>query len=176
MISWEQYAREFTKHYDELKVELLEPESIECNGGPVVKATDRKHPRSAPFRVEWGVIFKEGKYFRVYECYERMGSPNSGLGNRNHFSFHYGVASTEIDFDGFPEIRKPETPVADLRIDIDRHNKPHIHLNSVDHIPQSQIGGYSIRDADMIQFLQAVISHRKTKAPLHELLGIKVLM
>jgi hypothetical protein len=104
-----------------------------------------------------------------------MGSPQAGLGKRQHFSFHYGLASAKFAPDGFPETKKPETPYADLRIDIDRHLKPHVHINSPDHISQCRIGGYSIKDADMIKFLRAVIEHRKTKQPLHELLKIKVL-
>lgn len=121
------------------------------------------------------MVFDDGYYFRVYECFQRMGAPQAGLGIRQHFSFHYGKANAKFGPDGFPETQTPDTPSADLRIDIDRYLKPHVHINSREHIRQNRVDGYSIKDADMIEFLMAVIQHRKTKQPLHELLNIKVL-
>jgi len=175
MVSWVRYSREFSEQYDLLKADLLEPGCRECCGGPTLKATDTNYPEAAPFRSEWGIVFSDGYYFRVYESFARMGAPNTGLGKRRHFSFHYGKASDKLDFDGFPEVRKPDTPVADLRIDLDRHNKPHIHLLSPDHIYQDEVCGYSIQDADMFSFLRAVIEHRRAAKTLPELLGIEVL-
>lgn len=163
----------FTGLYDELKSDLLEPGHIEC--GPILEPKDRKFPMSAPFGVDWAVRYGDGHYFRVKETFNRMGRPTPGLGQREHFSYHYGKAHSLVDTDGFPITRGADIPVADLRIDVDRRLDPHIHVNSPEHLTQDRIQGYSIKDADMLSFLKAVRRHRKDKAPLDELLGIKIL-
>lgn len=173
MIRWEDYLKWFSDHYDVLKHDLLSPGSIECNGGPVL--TPRARPAQAPWKAEWAAKFADGKYFRVKECFNRMGYPNSGAGVREHFSFHYGQAHPNLDSEGYPETRAADTPVADLRIDLDKHLDPHIHVNSLEHIPQHRVSGYSIRDADMFHFLKAVADHRRTEEPLTALLKIRVL-
>lgn len=174
MIRWEDYLKQFTEGYDTLKPRLLESGSKECNGGPIL--TPRLTPKpEAPWKAEWAVIFLDGKYFRVKECFNRKGYPHSGAGEREHFSFHYGKAHQNLDTDGYPDIRAADTPVADLRIDLDRNRMPHIHINSEEHIPENRVSGYSIRDASMFQFLEAVAEHRRTKEPLTALLRITVL-
>jgi hypothetical protein len=162
MILWAEYVKWFTGHYDVLKLDLLE-------------AKDRRFPASAPFGVDWAVLFEDGNYFRVKETFNRMGRPRVGMGVREHFSYHYGRAHPNVDAEGFPLTQEHDTPVANLRIDVDRRLDPHIHVNSTDHIPQTRVSGYTIRDADMIAFLKAVIRHRKTKEPLHEILQITIL-
>lgn len=173
MMFWRDYVDWFTGHYDVLKVDLLEQGSMEC--GPILEAKDRKYPASAPFGMDWAIIYSDGKYLRVKEAYNRMGRPNIGAGVREHFSYHYGVAHPERNADGFPLTQAPNTPAAELRIDMDRRRDPHIHLNSEEHIPQERVQGYSIKDADMIEFLKAVAKHRQTKEPLPKLLNITVL-
>lgn len=172
MVRWFEYQKWFSEHYDLLKNDLLEPGSIECNNGPIITA--KGQPKQAPWVAEWAVIFSDRKYFRVKECFNRMGHPHSGAGYREHCSFHYGSAHPKLDPEGYPETRAADTPDADLRIDIDKHN-PHIHVGSPLHIPQSRVDGYSIQDADMMQFLRAVIEHRRSPhRALTELLGITV--
>ena len=170
---WGGYVNWFTDQYDALKVDLLEQGSVEC--GPILEVKDRKYPASAPFGVDWAVIYSDGKYLRVKEAYNRMGRPNIGAGVREHFSFHYGTAHPQRDDNGFPLIRSLDTPAADLRIDVDRRLDPHIHLNSEEHITQNRVQGYSIKDADMFEFLRAVVKHRQTKEPMHQLLNIMVI-
>jgi hypothetical protein len=173
MISWGDYSSWFRSQYVLLTPELLEPGSIECNNGPTLGATSQ--PRQAPWIVDWAVIFKDGKYFRVKESFRRLGYPNSGYGERQHFSYHYGLAHPTLDSAGFPGTDGPSIPNADLRIDLDKNRKPHIHINSPAHIEQHRVQGYSIKDADMIQFLKAVIEHRKSNVALRQLLNIRVL-
>jgi hypothetical protein len=173
MMFWGAYTHWFQIHYDVLKVDLLESGSQEC--GPILEAKDRKYPASAPFGVDWAVIYGDGKYFRVKEAWNRVGHPPIGGGVRSHFSYHYGDAHPRRDADGFPLTQEPDTPDADLRIDMDSTLVPHIHINSPDHIPQNRVQGYSISDASMVDFLRAVIRHRKTQEPLHDLLKITVI-
>jgi hypothetical protein len=172
MISWSQYVKDFTELYDSLKTELLETGCVEC--GPFLQPKERKYPASAPFGVDWAVIYQDGHYFRVKESFNRMGRPQAGLGKREHFSYHYGVAHTDQDADGFPLTQDPATPPAHLRVDVDGRLDPHIHILTEDHIPQARVSGYSIANADIETFLQAVAKHRKDGTPVHELLGIKV--
>ena len=171
MILWQAYLNSVTRQYDLLKGDLLEPGHVEI--GPILQSKDRRFPASAPFGMDWAVIYADGKYFRVKEAYNRSGPPVIGAGVRATFSFHYGGACSRCDSDGFPLTRESDTPHADLRIDLDWLG-PHIHVNSPEHIPQDRVQGYSIRDADVVQFLRAVAKHRKTGEPLPNLLGIKV--
>jgi hypothetical protein len=171
---WADYRRWFIEHYDALKGDFLVSGS-ECTGGPLLRATPRPLPPRAPWKAEWGIIFDDGNYFRVKECFNALGPPNSGAGVREHFSFHYGKAHRNLGRDGYPVMRAADTPVADVRIDIDRNHDPHIHVNSTEHVPQRRVLGYSIQNADMFQFLEAVRDHRKTKEPLLKLLNITVI-
>jgi hypothetical protein len=173
MIRWAAYSEWFRDHYDVLKYDLLEPGCIEI--GPILEPKDRRFPRQAPFGADWAVLYDDGYYFRVKEAFNRMGRPQSGMGLREHFSYHYGRAHPRVDAEGFPLTQEPDTPFAELRIDVDRRLDPHIHVNSPDHITQDRVHGYSIKDADMIAFLRAVVTHRKSKEPLHKLLGITIL-
>lgn len=174
MVRWADYRKTFVEHYAALKGDLLAHSLTEFNGGPLLKATPVPPPPRAPWKVEWGVLYDDGYYFRVKECFNALGYPYRGAGVREHFSFHYGKAHPKLHRDGYPHMKAHDTPVAALRIDNDRNLTPHIHLNSAEHIYQERVIGYSIRDADMYDFLRAVAKHRNTKEPLHELLGITI--
>lgn len=173
MMWWHDYLNWFTVNYDLRKNDFLET-GKECGLGPELRPTRGRLALAAPWRSEWGVVFDDGYYFRVKESFNVIGRPNVGAGLREHFSFHYGRAHASQDSRGYPLMREPDTPPADLRIDIDGNLDPHIHLDSVDHIPQSRVQGFSIRDADMFAFLDAVRNHRKTGETLAELLNITV--
>jgi hypothetical protein len=175
MIRWPEYLKRFEEQYDALKNDLLKPGAIECNGGPVLRPSLIRGSQQAPWKAEWAVLFPDGNYFRVKECFNRKGYPNSGAGIREHFSFHYGKAHPNLSPDGYPDTRAKDTPVADLRIDTDFHRDPHIHVNSEEHLTQNRVIGYSIQDADMFKFLEAVRDHRKNKDAITELLNIKVI-
>lgn len=172
MILWRAYLQDFTEKYDSLKGDLLEVGHVEV--GPILAPKDRKFPASAPFGVDWAVIFADGKYFRVKEAYNRSGPPRIGSGIRGTFSFHYGMADLKRDPQGFPIFGKLGTPPADIRIDWHPPG-PHIHLHGEDHIPQDRVQGYSIVDADFTSFVEAVAKHRRTYEPIQDLLGIKVI-
>jgi hypothetical protein len=175
MTQWPLYLKRFQEEYEHLKGDLLELGSVECRGGPLVKPTDMRHPNEAPWRVDWAVVYPNGKYFRVKESFRRYGFPQ-GSGKREHFSFHYGVPHPDCDARGFPKSRPDDNPpLADLRIDLDKDLKPHIHVHSGEHIYQDRVVGFDIENADKVLFLEAVIQHRKTGVPLTELLKIKVL-
>jgi hypothetical protein len=173
MMRWDEYLKWFTERYDDLKKDLLEPGSSECNGGPILTPKPGLPP-SAPWKADWAVVFRDKKYFRVKESFNRVGYPYVGAGRRVHFSFHYGQAHPSFDADGYPETRATDTPVADLRIDLDGRLVPHIHVNSPEHIDQTRVDGYSIIDANMFSFLEAVAEHRRTKEPLTSLLKITI--
>jgi hypothetical protein len=120
--------------------------------------------------MDWAVLFNDGYFVRVKETYRPL--PKSEAGERDHLSYHYGLAHAAKDSRGIPRIQGAPKPV--LRIDVDRH-PPHIHMNGEDHIEQARVKGYIIKDADMVNFLRAVIEHRKTRTiPLGDLLNISV--
>jgi len=179
MVTWTEYKRWFSEHYNHLVTDILKDGAVECNGGASLKATSPTFPNSAPWKSDWAVRFPDGKYFRVKETYRRLKAPNAGLGIRNHFSFHYGTAHAESDDKGFPKIDRnliPPPPVADLRIDIDQSLIPHIHVNSEEHLGQDRVEGFQIEDADMFAFVEAVRDHRRDpQQSLIDLLGIRVL-
>jgi len=172
MILWQAYLNLIQTQYELLKGELHEPDHVEI--GPILEAKDRKFPASAPFGMDWAVIYSDGKYFRVKESYNRCSLPSIGAGRRAHFSFHYGGACPRRDSEGFPLTQEPDTPHADLRIDLD-YRGPHIHVGTPEHIPQDRVKGYTIQDAAVEMFLRAVAKHRKTGESLTDLLGIKVI-
>jgi hypothetical protein len=168
MTSWEAYRAEFQRRYDALKGDLLEAECVEC--GPFLNTTST--PKRAPWKVDWAVIFKDGNYVRIKEIHRAFTGTKQG--EREHFSFHYGPAHpTDRDRRGMPTIGN-SAPPAVLRIDVDR-NPPHIHLDGEDHIEQSRVVGFTIHDADMVDFLRAVVAHRKDGSKtLAQLLNISV--
>jgi hypothetical protein len=166
MVSWNEYRAQFEADYDALKGELLETGCDER--GPFLGATER--PMRAPWKMDWVVLFNDGYFVRVKETYRPL--PKSKAGQRDHFSYHYGLANTVKDGRGIPKILGAPKPV--LRIDVDR-NHPHIHMNGEDHIEQARVKGYIIKNADLVQFMRAVIEHRKTRTKsLADLLNISV--
>ncbi len=165
----------FEEHYDAIAPIFLLDAAYECNGGPTLTCTDPNHPRSAPWKAEWAVVFSDGKYFRVKECFKRLPAPHKGYGEREHFSFHYGNRHPEDDARGFPKTApRDQPPDADLRIDIDSRLVEHIHVGTKEHISQRRVKGLTIRDANLFTFLEAVLEHRQTGTPLVDLLQIQV--
>lgn len=166
MIRWKDYVGQFKERYDALKDRIVESDSTEC--GPFLKSTGK--PNMAPWTMDWAVIFADGNYVRVKEAFRQVAK--SKAGERHHLSYHYGPAGATRDNRGIPVT--DDAPPAELRIDEDRWGRPHIHMNSKAHIYQDRIIGYTIRDADVSGFLEAVIEHRRTNKLLTELLNIKV--
>jgi hypothetical protein len=176
MARWQEYLREFRALYAALSPDLLEPGAVECNGGPDLRCTDPRFPNKAPWRMDWAVIYGDGKYFRVKESFKPVGCASSRVGEREHFSFHYGTAHLELDQRGYPHTMPTmNPPVADLRVDLDKNLVPHIHVGSRVHLLQNSVQGYDIGNASVRDFLEAVRQHRKNPAELlTKLLNITV--
>jgi hypothetical protein len=126
--------------------------------------------------MDWAVIFSDGKYFRVKESFKPIGYASSRVGEREHFSFHYGTAHPQLDPRGYPHTKpNMNPPAADLRVDIDKNLIPHIHVGPENHLLQNRVQGYDIRNASVADFLEAVRQHRKTPAEsLTKLLNITI--
>ncbi len=111
-------------------------------------------------------------YIRVGEYYRQLPKADGSGGCRQSFSFHYGPCTDSRNDEGFPVFLKK----FELRIDIDRLHKRHIHYMKADHIPESRLPGLDFDSIDPFEFIRAVEKHRKSKSsiPLHEILGFKV--
>jgi len=127
-------------------------------------------PGTAPWQLDWAIIFNDGKYLRVTVNYCQLKKNFKGQGKRQYFSFHYGDCSSDRDEDGFPEF----LPQADLRIDIDEVSQKHIHYDSEDHVSEVRVKGLDFDAISPFGFIRAVLEHRKTRKALHEILGFTV--
>ena len=179
MILWPDYRTWFEENYNKRVLELLEQGATECNGGPLLRPTDVRYPKQAPWRAEWAIIYPDGKYFRVKELFRPVKNSRKVVGKhgeRECFCFHYGNAHPELDPKGYPKTdRASGPPPADLRIDLHADQKPHIHVGTVEHIYQERVTGIKIADSGMFDFLAAVVEHRKSGKPLTDILQIAVL-
>ncbi len=128
------------------------------------------NPDSAPWRSDFAIIYSDGMYVRVGEDYRPLSKRQGRGGCREYFRFHYGPCTEERDEDGFP----PHSKIFQLRIDIDRWHKRHIHYMKEDHIPKDRLPGLDFDSIDPFEFIRAVEEHRKSQRPLHEILGFKV--
>ena len=109
-------------------------------------------------------------YIRVGEYYRALPKSVGGGGCLQDLSYHYGPCTRARDGDGFPPMSKK----FELRIDIDRRYKRHIHYMKKDHIPEARLSGLDFDSIDPFEFIRAVEKHRKSSQPLHEILGFKV--
>ena len=50
----------------------------------------------------------------------------------------------------------------------------HLHYGTKDHIPEADVHGLTIRDADARVFVEAVLEHRSTHKTFEELLGFQL--
>jgi hypothetical protein len=127
-------------------------------------------PDSPPWRSDFAIIYPDGMYVRIGEDYRPLPKRHGGGGCREYFRFHYGPCTDERDEDGFP----PHSKAFELRIDIDRRNKRHIHYMNRGHIPEARLPGLDFERIDPFEFIRAVEEHRKSRKPLHEILGFNV--
>ena len=128
------------------------------------------NPDSAPWRSDLAVIYPGGMYIRVVDNYRQLPKSAGGGGCLEYFSYHYGPCTNARDSDGFPILSKR----FELRIDIDRQYKRHIHYQKKNHIPEARLPGLNFDSIDPFKFICAVEEHRKSLKPLHEILGFKV--
>jgi hypothetical protein len=127
-------------------------------------------PDAPPWHSDFAIIYPSGMYVRVTEYYRSLSKREGGGGCLEYFSYHYGPCTSTRDSDGFPRLSKKR----ELRIDVDRRYKRHIHYQNEDHIPEFRVPGLDFKDIDPFKFIRAVEEHRKSLKPLHEILGFKV--
>lgn len=125
---------------------------------------------SPPWVMQFGIIYSDGMYIRIYEHYRSLSKAAGGGGRLQHLSYHYGPASAERDEDGFP-VKADECV---LRIDNAPNWGKHAHYGGEDHIPEQRLVGLDFDAITPFDFIKAVMMHRKTKRPLHEILGFEV--
>jgi hypothetical protein len=128
------------------------------------------NPGSAPWNSDFAIIYPDGMYIRVGEYYRQLPKADGGGGCRHYFKFHYGSCADTRDSDGFPVFSEE----FELRIDVDRWHKRHIHYMNEDHIPEVRLPGLDFERIDPFEFIRAVEEHRKSSKPLHEILGFKM--
>ncbi len=177
MIRWPEYSQQFQELYDSLKGRILEHDAQEC--GPFLTTT-AKHPSVAPWRLVWCIIFSDGNYMKVKETFSRCPAPYVGVGQREHFSFHYGPTPRGRDSFGMPTSNNHRDGI----IRIDKHEisstqtnkipKAHLHLNGEQHIPQERVQGFLIEEAKVGNFVEALINHRQTGQKIDDILCITV--
>lgn len=125
---------------------------------------------SPPWALQFAIIYPDDMYIRIYEHYRSLSRASGGGGRLQHLSYHYGPVSTERDEDGFPV--KVDDCI--LRIDIDERSKRHAHYRGEDHIPEKRLIGLNFDVITPFDFIRAVVAHRKTTKPLHEIIGFEV--
>ncbi len=125
---------------------------------------------SPPWTMQFGIIYPDDMYIRIYEHYRSLSKGEGGGGRLQYLSYHYGPSSSDRDEDGFP-VKVDEFV---LRIDIDERSKRHAHYGGEDHIPDQRLIGLDFDSITPFDFIKAVMAHRKTTKPLHEILGFEV--
>jgi hypothetical protein len=145
---------------------VLEPGFIAV--GPFLSALG--DPDAPPWDSDFGIIYPNGMYIRVAEYYRSLPKRCGGGGCLESFSYHYGPCTSVRDKEGFPRFSKK----FELRIDVDRQYKRHIHYMGENHIPEARLPGLDFNSIDPFAFIRAVELHRKSSKPLHEILGFKV--
>ena len=169
MQRWSDYRTTFQQRYDRLKGSILQSGSTEI--GPFINPISKGHT-GAPWRTDWAIIFSDGLYVRAKECFGRCAGFPPQMGQRQSLSFHYGEAHAGRDNSGMPLLAN--APAAIIRIDLDPRQGPHLHYEGEDHIPQSRVDGFSISDADLFNFMEAISQHRRNGVSLLPLFNIKL--
>jgi hypothetical protein len=120
------------------------------------------------WRLDWAIMFPDNNYVRVID---QWGPQKGSLRNssRYYFSYHYGETPTTFDSRGFP--RRHHAASRIIRIDMKTRQDVHLHYENKDHVPEAQVHGFTIRDADARKFIEAVLEHRSTQKTFGDLLG-----
>lgn len=165
MSHYQSYKAQFEKRRSQLRA------PADCSVGvPSYRALgDFVDPKSWDF--SWWLEFSDGHYVVCHEIWSyRPGrSPT-----RQFFSFHYGPivkrsANGEID-------RNSQNPVV-LRICKNSREPIHLHFklpHPNPHYEQNQIGGLTLEDVDMFQFIGAVFRSRSEGIEMDQALGFTV--
>ena len=129
-----------------------------------------RYPDSPPWSSSFAIIYPDEMYIRIAEYYRQLSRSEGGGGCLEILAYHYGPCTDTRDDKGFPVFSKE----FELRIDIDRRYGRHIHYMKEDHIPEARLPGLDFDSIDPFKFIRAVEEHRKSSAPLDEILGFKV--
>lgn len=135
--------------------------------GPFLDAARDPAP---PWSLDFAIVYDDSMYIRISENYRALSKNEGGGGCLQYFSYHYGPCTTERDEDGFPVFLED----CELRIDIDRWSKRHIHYAGENHVPEVRLPGLDFNKISPFDFIRAVEEYRATQMALHELLGFKV--
>ena len=166
-MQYDEYEALLNRSCSQLK---LEPHCIEI--GPFCTPTTTT-PNTAPWQMEWCVLFPDRMYLVVRENWWDVKGERRRIGYRKDFAFHYGPANPKRNHDGIP-VRDNKKFPAVLRIDSD-HKGPHLHFNGEDHILQARVLNLSISQVDVFDFVRAVLKHRRSGKGFDRILGFEIL-
>lgn len=121
------------------------------------------------WHFKWRLEFADGTYIRCRELWSyRTGKP----ARRHEFTYHYGPVARR-DPAGNPDYHHSDPVV--MRVDHKAGEIPHLHYGApTPHYDQTRVTGYSIVNADMFQYLSAVLLLRADGVPLDVTLGFTV--
>lgn len=121
----------------------------------------------------WQVLvffdFSNDEHIRIWESYDKIAKLD--MSRKTQWSYHYGDTAT-FDENGDAVRGAPNDPL-DLRIDTNRG----IHMHYQTHQPhykQEDIEGIDLAAVGALDFVRAVLTHRRTGKSLSEVLGFKI--
>jgi hypothetical protein len=109
------------------------------------------------------------KHIRIWESYDKIAKLD--MSRRTQWSYHYGDTAT-LDENGDATRGAPDDPL-DLRIDTTRGIHMH-YLTREPHYKQEAIKGIDLATVGALDFVRAVLTHRRTGKPLSEVLGFRI--
>lgn len=120
------------------------------------------------WNVEVVVDFPE-KHIRIWESYDKFARLQ--VSRRVQWAYHYGETAS-FDEAGAAVRGKPDDPL-DLRIDT--AGGLHMHYGKRNpHYKQEEIEGLDLGSVGALDFIQAVLKHRRTGRPLNSVLGFRI--
>lgn len=135
-----------------------------------------REPIWLPLRVplSWTVEvvfeFNDNTYIDIWENHDRVAKLQ--ICRRIQWHYHYG-AVTQRDDSGRATQGAPDDPV-ELRID-NCGGRPHLHYRQREpHYEQGQVRGLKFDTVCAIDFVRAVLKHRRSKQSFEKILGFKL--
>jgi hypothetical protein len=161
----------YKDNFDTRRAALRFSSTVKQLGGNCIA---KSRPAMPPWIVDWAVLYSNGFHLRVKEYFVSKSHPHFDEGERKHFSYQYGVTS-DVDEKGMPRTLAKKDNV--IRLELDRTDKPHMHLGDTDHIYQEDLTGtFVINNIELFEFVEAVETHRQSAlCPFEEifLFGLK---
>jgi hypothetical protein len=121
------------------------------------------------WRVEVFFDFSDQKHIRIQESYDKFAKLY--MSRKTQWSYHYGDTAT-FDENGDAVRGAPDDPL-DLRIDTDRGLHMH-YQKQQPHYRQDDIEGIDLATVGAVEFIRAVLTHRRTHKSLGDVLGFKI--